>query len=166
MGNYNDTISFESRFNSRCQREYTSWLGSMDFNVAVHLFFNSNVTLTKAGGVVKECFRDVDRELFGTRFHKNPASLRTTGVFMFEHLDTNLHAHGLIRVRSDRLAQFNELFPESGRGIWTDCWVSGSQTTEMVYDTAGFANYISKEQKASSAPETMLWLEEAFRTRG
>ena len=145
MGNYKDNISFSARYNQRCQHEYASWLGSMDFNVAAHLFFNSDVTLSKAGKVVKQCFRNVDRELFGTRFHKNPASLRTTGVFMFEHLDTNLHAHGR---------------------IWTDCWTSGSQTTEMVYDIAGFADYITKEQNASSAPETMLWLDEAFRTRG
>jgi hypothetical protein len=166
MANIQEDQSFVSRFNARRQPEYAAWLGNMSFNVGVHLFFNSDVTLSKARSTVKRCFRDVDRELVGTRFHKKPASLRTTGVFFFEHLDTNLHAHGLLRVREDRLAQFEELFPATGRGLWTECWESGSQTTEMLYDAAGFADYITKEQKASAAPETMLWLEEAFNTAG
>lgn len=166
MGNYHDYQSFESTFNSRGQAAFAKWLGGMDFNVAIHLFFNSDVSLPKAGRVVTQCFRDVDRKLLGTRFHKKPASRRTTGVILFEHLQTNLHAHGLLRVPTDRLAQFAELFPANGRGIWTDCWPSGSQTSAMLYDTAGFAHYITKEQKASAAPETMLWLEGAFRIEG
>ena len=162
MANYQDEISFEARFNRRRQREYAAWLGCMDFNFAVHLFYNANISLSNARSAVTDCFRNVDRILLGTRFNKKPSSMWTSGVFMFEHLDTNLHAHGLVRVNRDRIAQFNELFPADGRGIWCRSWASGSQTTEMLYDTAGFADYITKEQKASADPETMLWLEEAF----
>lgn len=38
--------------------------------------------------------------------------------------------------------------------------------TEHARDPAGFAFYMAKEQRASSAPETMLFLEDVFPTKG
>ena len=123
--------------------------------------FNAEISLAKARKTIGRCFRDVDRRLLGTRFTKRRAE-RITGVFAFEHLASNLHGHGLLRVPPERIAQFAEMFPATQRGIWTDVWAPGSQWTTYAHDPAGFAFYLAKEQRASSLPETTLFLEDFF----
>jgi hypothetical protein len=165
MGNYCDIESFESRFNRTRRSAYARWLDDPAFNVAMTLNFNSPVTLTNARKAIGRCFCKVDRTLLGARFQRR-RDQRVTGVFTFEHLESNLHAHGLLRVQPDRLDRFARLFPETQRGIWTDVWAPGSQWTGHAHDPAGFAFYIAKEQRASSAPEMMLFLEDFFPTEG
>ena len=164
-GNYADHESFESRFNRTRRSAYARWLDDPKFNVATTLNFNAPVTLTNAREAIGRCFCKVDRKLLGANFQQR-RDLRVTGVFTFEHLDSNLHAHGLLQVSPDRLGRFRELFPETQRGIWTDVWPAGSQWTGRARDPAVFAFYMTKEQRASSAPETMLFLEDFFPTEG
>jgi hypothetical protein len=45
-------------------------------------------------------------------------------------------------------------------------WAGGSQWTTDAEDPAVFAFYMTKEQHAWSAPETMLFLEDLFPTEG
>lgn len=66
----------------------------------------------------------------------------------------------------DRLDTFATLFPATQRGIWSDVWKAGTQWTTLATDPAGFAFYMAKEQRASSLPETMLFLEEFFPSQG
>lgn len=157
MGNYSDEISHEARFNARKREYYASWLGDPSFNVAMTLNYNGGVSLGGAGSRIGTLFRDVDRVLLGSRFNKYRGA-RTEGVFFFEHVNSNIHAHGLLRVDPLRLERFNELFPEDGRGLWSSVWPAGTQFTKPAHDPAGFAHYITKEQFASSAPETMVIL--------
>jgi hypothetical protein len=164
-GNYSNDETFESRFNRTRRSSYAHWFDDPTWNVATTLNFNSPITLTNARNAVGRCFRIVDRKLGGTDFRQRPHR-RVTGVFVFEHLESNLHAHGLLQVPPDKLGRFAELFPETQRGIWTDVWPAGSQWTGHARDPAGFAFYIAKEQRASSAPETMLFLKDFFPTEG
>lgn len=164
-GNYADYECFETRFNRTRRSAYARWLGDPRFNVAITLNFNSPITLSNAREAIGRCFCKVDRKLLGTTFQRR-RDQRVRGVFAFEHLESNLHAHGLLQVSPARLGRFNELFPETQRGIWTDVWPAGSQWTREAHDPAGFAFYIAKEQRASSAPETMLFLDDFFPTEG
>jgi hypothetical protein len=164
-GNYSDDESFESLFNRTRRSAYARWLDDPKFNVATTLNFNSPITLTNARERIGRCFCKVDRKLLGDNFQQRP-DLRVTGMFVFEHLESNLHAHGLLQVPPDRLGRFAAMFPETQRGIWTDVWPAGSQWTGHARDPAGFAFYIAKEQRASSAPETMLFLKDFFPTEG
>lgn len=163
MPNYLDNQSFESRFNMTRRSAYSRWLSDPTLNVAMTLNFNRPVSLANARSAIGECFGKVDRKLLGTRFTRRRND-RTTGLFVFEHLKSNLHAHGLLRVQPERLERFGEMFPPTQRGLWSDVWVGGSQWTTDADDPAGFAFYIAKEQHASSAPETMLFLEDFFPT--
>jgi hypothetical protein len=165
MPNYLDDQSFESRFNMTRRSAYSRWLSDPTLNVAMTLNFNRPVSLTNARNAIGECFGKVDRRLLGTRFTRRRND-RMTGLFVFEHLKSNLHAHGLLRVQPERLERFGEMFPQTQRGLWSDVWAGGSQWTTDADDPAGFAFYIAKEQHASSAPETMLFLEDFFPPEG
>lgn len=165
MGNYFNEEIFTQRFERTRRSAFATWLDDPTLNVAMTLNFNTPVSLANARKAIGRCFCKVDRKLFGTRFqHKREQ--RLTGVFVFEHLQSNLHAHGLVRVPVDRLGTFASLFPETQRGIWSDVWPAGTQWTTRSSEPAGFAFYMAKEQRASSLPETMLFLEEFFPTEG
>ena len=165
MGNYSDEISYEARFNAQRREHYASWLNDSSFNVAMTLNYNGAVSLGGAGGRIRTLFRDVDRVLLGSRFNKYKDA-RTEGLFFFEHVNSNIHAHGLLRVDPRRLERFAELFPEDGRGLWSSVWHAGTQFTRPAHDPAGFAHYITKEQFASSASETMVILSSFYSDRG
>lgn len=181
-GNYADQESFESRFNRTCRSAYAEWLDDPTLNVAMTLnfnprsfrmdvdeqatsVFNSPITLKNAKRAIGQCFAKVDRKLLGRQFTRD-RDQRITGVFAFEHAHSNLHAHGLLRVRPDRMAEFEQMFPRTQRGLWTEVWPSGSQWTTLARDPGGFAHYFTKEQRASSAPDAMFFLEDFFPTKG
>lgn len=165
MQNYSENQSFESRFNMTRRSAYSRWLSDPTLNVAMTLNFNRPVSLANARTAIGQCFGKVDRKLLGTRFTRR-RNARTTGLFVFEHLQSNLHAHGLLRVQPKRLERFGEMFPPTQRGLWSEVWAGGSQWTTHADDPGVFAFYMAKEQHASSAPETMLFLEDFFPTEG
>jgi hypothetical protein len=166
MGNYPDYVRFEARFNRQRRGEYARWFNDPAFNVAMTLNFNSPVSLVLARKAVGDLFFHVDRKLIRTRRFTKMRDERTRGVFAFEHLRTNLHAHGLLQVKPERLEQLGVMFPVTQRGTWCDVWPSGSQWTTLAHDPGGFAYYFTKEQWASSDPETMLFLDQFFPTGG
>lgn len=144
---------------------YSRWLSDPTLSVAMTLNFNWPVALTKARNAIGQCFGRTDRKLLGMRFTRRRSD-RTTGLFVFEHLKSNLHAHGPLRVQPERLERFGEMFPPTQRGLWSDVWAGGSQWTTAADDPAVFAFYMTNEQHASSAPETMLFLEDFFPPEG
>lgn len=162
--NIEDNFLVRSRSKLHLRRSYSKWIGELGFNTALNLNFNSDVRLPTARWAVRKLFRNVDRRLLGTRFHKQPIELRTNGVFAFEHLESNLHAHGLIKVGQARGDSFFELFPGERGEIWSAIWPSGTYEIKAAHDPAGFAHYFLKEQGPWSESETMLWLDE-FSTR-
>ena len=183
-GNYAGHESFESRFNRTCRSAYAGWLDDPTLNVAMTLNFNprpfrqpvregdapvfsSPITLKNAKQAIGRCFAKVDRRLLGRQFTGDrDRDQRITGVFAFEHVHSNLHAHGLLRVHPDRIGAFTQMFPPTQRGIWTQVWASGSQWTTFARDPGGFAHYFTKEQRASSAPDAMFFLEDFFPPKG
>jgi len=166
MGNVAEYVSFEARFNKVRRSAYALWFDDPAFNVAINLNFNSDVVLPTAREAIKNLFFRVDRKVVGTKRFVEMPEERTQGVFAFEHLHSNLHAHGLLQVKPERLSRMWPLFPANQRGVWCKVWPSGSQWTKPAHDPGGFAHYFTKEQWASSDPETMLFLDEFFPTGG
>jgi len=103
----------------------------------------------------------VDRRLLGTRFHKKPDQ-RTTGVFFFEHVERNLHAHGLIRVPPARLLDFHRLFPSERGGPWNDIVPAGSYRLEIIDDLRTTVGYVLKEQHLATDERMTVWAEDFF----
>lgn len=165
MGNYTDEISAEWRFNSTRRQHYARWLDDPAYNIAATLNFNAPISVGNAKQCVSKLFGAVDRKLLGSRFN-NYTDGRVGGVLVLEHLQSNIHVHGLLRVEPTRLDRFMTMFPSDGRGVWSNIWKAGTQFVTAAHDPYGFAYYLSKEQFASSAPETMFFLNDFWPNRG
>lgn len=161
MGNIQDDISFDYHRRIRYKSELAGWLGSGNFHFGLTLNFNRTTSLSGAKRQVGDLFARVDGQLLGTRFH-NQRQRRTQGAFFFEHVETNLHCHGLVRVVKDRHDEFVAMFPASGTGgPWTDVCISGTHAIREG-NIAAAANYITKEQSAWSDSTTSFWLDEFY----
>jgi hypothetical protein len=88
--------------------------------------------------------------------------MRTKAVFFFEHPDSNLHAHGLIRVRRDQLLKLHRLFPNERGGPWNRLVPSGSYRLEMIDDVATTVGYLVKEQHLGADDRLTVWADEFF----
>jgi len=157
MGNYSDNISVLGSLSVSLRDRYAEWLGDPSFNVAMTLNFNVSCRIKNATSIIQNIFGKVDRELLGSRFNTFKSG-RTEGVFFFEHVNSNTHVHGILKVQPDRLEKFMNIFPSNGRGLWSEVWKPGTQCTKLTYDPAGWVRYITKEQTPSSAPETVVIL--------
>lgn len=194
MGNYSNILDYGSNLKLSYKHVLANWISSQTFNLGLTLNFNYGGTsksrsahfedskrfaierrnaesntnsasrLNLARRQVGELFGRVDRKLLGTRFNKKP-HLRTHGVFFFEHVDTNIHAHGLIDVRGDRVTDFKDIMLEPPN-IWMTVCSSGSYWIDDLTNIRAAAYYDTKEQKPWSDPQTTLWLEEFFPTAG
>jgi hypothetical protein len=165
MGNYTTEISADWRFNTARREQYALWLDDPAYNVAVTLNYNTPISVANAAHRIGKLFGVVDRKLLGSRFNRY-ATGRVDGVLVLEHLSSNIHAHGLLRVPPERLDRFMAMFPPDGRGAWSRVWEAGTQHVTAAHDPAGFGSYMAKEQRSSSAPETMIFLRDFYATRG
>ena len=153
----NDGVA--SAFRRRYKTAYADWLCSQQFNAGLTLNWNADTNLDSARRDVGSCFFRVDRRLLGTRLHKH-RDRRTFGVLFFEHLSTNLHCHGLIRVAPPHLPAFFDLFPADRGGVWSEVCPSGTYALSPMTTPRAAAHYDLKEQHPSSDDRTVLWLDE------
>lgn len=149
----------DTTLRKRYRPELARWIGGLGFNVGLTLNINREIGLMGARAQVAKLFLRVDRKLAGTKFNKRP-DRRVQGVFFFEHVETNIHCHGLLTVPAERSEKFMALFPADGRGgPWSKVCPSGSHCIR-VGNIEAAARYDTKEQTPWSAPATMLWLAE------
>lgn len=154
---------YYSDLNARLRRRYkpelAAWIGGLGFNVGLTLNVNRQTGLMAARAQVGKLFFRVDRKLFGTKFAERPER-RTQGVFFFEHVETNIHCHGLLAIRPECHDRFMSMFPVDGRGgPWSKVCPSGTHCVRIGNIEAA-ARYDTKEQTPWSAPATMVWLAE------
>lgn len=88
----------------------------------------------------KLCGR-IDRALLGKKFARHLPHERTDGIFFIEHIGSNIHAHGLLRVPK---ASFDELGALT-KMQWHRVCRDGKFDLQEVYDCAGVASYCTKE---------------------
>lgn len=143
----------------RYRPELAKWIGGLGFNVGLTLNFNRQTGLMAARKQVRDVFFRVERKLIGTKFNQRPER-RTRGVFFFEHVETNIHCHGLLAIPDERHDRFMSMFPADGRGgPWSEVCPSGTHCIR-VGNIEAAARYDTKEQTPWSAPATMVWLAE------
>lgn len=73
-----------------------------------------------------------------------PRDRRTAFILIPEHLNTNTHAHGLIRVAADRLAEFEDMFRAPRSLFWSRLAPAGTHDVQPIYDERGWAHYCLK----------------------
>lgn len=151
--------NLDASLRKRYRPELARWIAGLGFNVGLTLNINREIGLMEARSHVAKLFVRVDRKLAGTKFNQRP-DRRMRGVFFFEHVETNIHCHGLLTVPAERHEKFMTMFPADGRGgPWSKVCPSGSHCIKIGNIEAA-ARYDTKEQTPWSAPATMLWLSE------
>ncbi len=88
----------------------------------------------------KLCGR-IDRAVLGKKFARRLPHERTDGIFFIEHVDSNIHAHGLLRVPNASFEEFDALTKMQWHRVCRD----GRYDLQEVYDCAGVARYCAKE---------------------
>lgn len=88
----------------------------------------------------KLCGR-IDRAVLGKKFVRHLPHERTDGIFFIEHIGSNIHAHGLLRVPNTSLEEFDALTKMQWHRVCRD----GKYDLQTVYDCAGIASYCTKE---------------------
>lgn len=88
----------------------------------------------------KLCGR-IDRAVLGKKFASCMPHERTDGIFFIEHIGSNIHAHGLLRVPKTSLEEIEGLTKMHWHRVCRD----GKYNLQTVYDCAGVASYCTKE---------------------
>ena len=88
----------------------------------------------------KLCGR-IDRAVLGKKFSRHLPHKRTDGIFFIEHVGSNIHAHGLLRVPKASHEEFDALIKMQWHRVCRD----GKYDLQTVYDCAGVASYCTKE---------------------
>jgi len=158
----------EPTFSARHKSALIGFYAKQGFTHVLTLCWNADVraprtrrkvSLEQARRDVGAMLAGVDRRLVGTKFNRKP-DRRTRAVFFFEHVDSNIHAHGLLRVERDRLLSFHRLFPHSRGGCWNKVVPSGSYRLEILDDVRTTVGYLLKEQHLASDTRMTLWADE------
>ena len=96
-----------------------------------------------------------DRALMGKRFNSLPVVQRSGYVGFIEHPETNTHAHFAWRVPVEHHARFEAVLKE----WWDRLHPYGDADVQVLYDAAGWASYMSKDQwRAPRAEDAALLL--------
>lgn len=94
---------------------------------------------------IEHLHRNLDRQLFGSKFNKLPEHKRSAYVGFIEHVTTNIHIHLLWRVPDDRSTQFEERLPVNWRMIDRPHSQFYSAHVQPIRD-GGWAHYVCKDQ--------------------
>ena len=151
---------FTAANRKRFKDSFCELLVGLRFTHGLTLTWNRDVGLDRARRDLKSLHARVDRKLFGKQFHKLGQHERSTAMFAFEKMSTNLHCHSLWRVRRDDLMAFARLFPGHSGGPWTDLVPSGTHCVDIIDDQRTVASYVVKEQHMNSDDRTLLWSDE------
>lgn len=96
--------------------------------------------------------RDIDRQLFGSRFHKLSPERRTSFIGLIQHEETNIHVHLSWRVPDSRCGEFGERIGP----MWRKMVPHGTTRSERIYNPKGWGSYTTSERPALKAPELFV----------
>lgn len=194
MGNYTHNTDDHANMVLQHRRALSSWLCTQTFNLGLTLNFNldidpkekskklceserfalerrnaerrfnddSRIQFTRRK--IGDLFARVDRKLLGSRYHQKH-DLRTRGIFFFENIKSNIHAHGLIRIQDGRIDEFKHIMDDTP-DIWSKVCPSGSYFIDDLNNIQAAARYITKKQTPWSDSQTTLWLEDFLPAAG
>lgn len=178
-GNIANDLSFVGSNRERFKDELIRFYAKQGFTRVLNLFWNAdagdpraahtkqkikgrNVSIERARQDIGALLARIDGKLLHRNFHEEPKEKRTKAVFFIEHVGSNLHAHGLIRVQRDQLLKLHRLFPSERGGPWNRLVPSGSYRLEMIDDVVTTVGYLVKEQHLGADDRMIVWADEFF----
>lgn len=133
----------EYSYNERKQLKeaYMDLMDDFQPNSFITLATNGDGTIEGMRDLVKDFLARLDRKILGNAWLERPIHERTDGVFIIEHVTSNIHAHGLVR-----LAKNDNVDVEAHcKSVWGKLCPGGSVLMEPPSSTHAVARYISKE---------------------
>lgn len=120
---------------------YIELIESFNPNVFVTLALNKSSTVEEVTRLVGRFCGIVDRKLLGHKWHKLPPAQRTDGIFLIEHVGTNIHAHGIIRLPVDDITGLDV----QTMLAWNRLTEAGSTNFQAIDDINRLSRYCTKE---------------------
>ena len=106
-------------------------------------YLNRRARCKKGEEYFKHFCQYLDRKVIGSRYMKHHEQ-RAIVVATPEHIDTNYHLHGYIKMRCKRQIPFLEL-ETAVLTSWREVIPSGTALLEVPSEERGWSRYISKE---------------------
>lgn len=91
--------------------------------------------------LIGEYLAMMDRALLGRKWSQALPDQRTDGIFVIEHTETNIHAHGLLRFPAAKTYDLEVLTLLK----WNRLTQSGDTNFQWIYDGERAAEYCTKE---------------------
>ena len=125
----------------RVKAAYMSFLEQFEADCFVTLVTNDDGTIEGMRALIRNFLARVDRKMLGNAWLERPRDERTDGVFFIEHVSSNIHAHGLVRMaKNDKVNVQNHC-----QNVWGKLCPSGSVLIETPDSERKVAFYITKE---------------------
>lgn len=120
---------------------YIDLCGQLAPNFFVTLARNMTASKESVSRLVRDFCARMNRKLLGHTWTMTAASERS--VFFIEHVTSNIHAHGPIRIPSCDGVDVGAL----SEGIWPKLCPGGSVVVMPINDVTGCASYCTKEMR-------------------
>ncbi|ATN35226.1 hypothetical protein ACO34A_15590 [Rhizobium sp. ACO-34A] len=120
---------------------YIELIEGFNPNAFVTLALNKSSTVEEVTRLVGRFCGIMDRRLLGHTWHKLSPDRRTDGVFLIEHVGTNIHAHGILRFPIDDLSVLDAQIML----VWNRLTEAGTTDAKAITDTNRLARYCTKE---------------------
>ena len=108
---------------------------------AITSIFNGPTSLASGQKALRGFHARLDRALLGRNWQRQPAEQRSFCIWQPEHIASNLHYHGCMRIPQGK----EEKFLTIAQGIWKKLVPSGAMDINPITDISGWAHYITKE---------------------
>ena len=153
-------------WNNRNSREaYKQFIAErVELDTFVTLVTNKTYDTPKMQKALKDFLARLDRELLGSQWAKKPMNVRTDGIIFIEHVASNTHAHGILRLpaqHADDMRDVNALIAE----VWGKLAPAGNVDIQVIDDRVGCGDYCTKEMKYGHFREDQIVFPSDFANR-
>lgn len=132
--------------NRSLKQAYTELCYRYSPNLMITLATNQAWSSVKMTSLIGEFAYRVDQRALGRKCFKQPTAMRADGIFFIEKPNTNVHAHGIVRVPYDLVG---------AKDIWEKLCPSGTIEIQKI-SSPGFASYCTKEFELASHSEDQV----------
>lgn len=137
---------------------YIQWLPRKKWNFFLTIKFNTTSSLEAARTNFKRLCQALDRKLIGPKYGRRNRR-RTLIVVASEHIHSNFHFHGMLKLCCKRRPKRRRLEKLLDK-LWKRILPSGSVDLQRLCDAKGAAGYMTKELFVPEGMDRLLWSSE------
>lgn len=120
----------------------------------VTFVFNDEFSKNKATDKLAGFFAHINRKIAGSRWQKKPMENLLHGAIIFEHMNSNLHAHALLN--APIYVSLNDL-QRNAEPIWKKMAIAGNVLVEDAGNARIRSWYCVEERFNSNFDQQVIW---------